>query len=308
VFDYLNDANQDTILTCSPNQNLSGQFHIDTWRREMKKLFYPLLFILLALSLSNCQNTNVSQLEATNEALSNQVNTLVTQLTQAAASPSKPTQAPASTSTESIAPTEIPLPSPSPLPKEEAGVIAPTLIYAGSGEITPWSNQKAYQAALFGTANLHLICDPSDTNDGKVWIDKDNYSMGCPPNSESWLIWKPGITAGDHYIYSQNSKDQYEFWTVGTTPFKITNKYAYSDFIFMISRVGIYKLTGDVLSGSFNLYLTCEKAQNFSYTDISEAMTAELVLNPAGCELQIRNQPPGTLTPGEIEVSLEFVK
>ncbi|HEX9089837.1 MAG TPA: hypothetical protein VF831_00020, partial [Anaerolineales bacterium] len=233
---------------------------------------------------------------------------LVTQLTQAAISPTETTQTPLSTSAESIAPTVIPLVSPTVLPQEEAGSVVPTLIFSGSGTLTPLSIKKTYPPGLFGVANVHLICDPNDTTDGKIWIDNKNYSIGCPPNSETWTLWKPEIIAGDHYIYSQNANDKYEFWTVGTTPFKFSNKFAYSDFVFMVNRQGIYSLTGNVQSGMFNLYITCEGAQNYSYTNISESMTAELVMNPATCELLIRNQPPGTLTPGEIEVSLEFVK
>jgi len=274
----------------------------------MKKYFYIALLILLSITITNCQGSRTSQLEATNEALSNQVNTLLTQLTQQGITPMKPTQGLASTSTESVSPTEISSPSTSPLPPQEAGVIAPSLIYSGSGEITPWSNPKAVRAVLFGVANVHMICDPNDTTDGKVWIDNKNYSVSCVPNSESWTLWKPDITAGDHYIYSQNANDKYEFWTIGTTPFKISTKFSYSDFIFKVNRKGIYNLTGDVLSGAFNLYITCEGAQNFSYTNISESLTAELVMTPATCELLIRNQPPGTLDPGEIEVSLAFEK
>ncbi len=274
----------------------------------MKKLLYLPLFILLALSISSCQGTDTSQFKATNEALSNQVNTLITQLTQQAVSPSKPTQIPASTSTEIPAPTAVPPAASSPMAAQEAGVVPPGLIYSGSGEITPWNNQKSYRTGLFAAANVHMICDPNDAADGKLWIDNKNYSVSCLPNSESWTMWKPAITAGDHYIYSQNAADKYEFWTVGSTPFKISTKFSYSDFIFMVNRKGIYNLTGDVLSGAFNLYITCEGAQNFAYTNISESMTVELVMNPATCELLVRNEPPGTLAPGEIDVSLEFVK
>lgn len=274
----------------------------------MKKNFYIALLILLSVSISSCLSPRTSQLEATNAALSNQVNTLQTQLTQEGITPIQPTQGLSSMSTESVSPTEIPSPATSPLPLQEAGAVAPSLIYSGSGEITPWSNPKAVHNVLFSAANVHMLCDPNDTTDGKVWIDNKNYSVGCVPNSESWTLWKPDITAGDHYIYSQNANDKYEFWTIGTTPFKISTKFSYSDFIFKVNRKGIYNLTGDVLSGAFNLYITCEGAQNFSYTNISESMTAQLVMTPATCELLVRNQPPGTLSPGEIDVSLEFEK
>ncbi len=82
----------------------------------MKKYLYTPLFILLALSITNCQGSNVSQLEATNAALNNQLNTLLTQLTQQASSPIQTAQEPIKASTESIAPTEFPVASASPLP------------------------------------------------------------------------------------------------------------------------------------------------------------------------------------------------
>lgn len=273
----------------------------------MKKHLYILWFILLSLSISNCQGASTTQLEATNRALSKQVNTLMSQLTQQAGSPAKLTEVPSSMSTKSAAPTFSSV-TPASLPTQEVAVIAPTLMFSGSGELTPLTISKAYPSSLFGVANVHMICDPNDTTDGKVWIDTQTETVSCKPNSESWALWKQSIAMGDHYIYSENANDKYEFWTVGTTPFKISNRFTYSDFIFILNRHGIYQLSADVLSGVFNLYITCEGAQNFSYKNIAESMTAEVVLNPAGCELLIRNQPPGTLTPGEIEVSLEFVK
>lgn len=273
----------------------------------MKKYLYLPLFILLALSISSCQTSATPNLQATNEALSNQVNTLMTQLTQEANVPVQPTQQISSPTAQSIEPTALPPVSPSPLPAGQSSVIAPTLIYAGSGTITPWSNKTSYPIILFGAANVHLICDPNDTTDGKIWIDNKNYTAGCNANSESWFPWKQDITVGDHYIYSENANDQYEFWTVGTTPFTIRNKYESSDYMFSINNPGIYNLSANLVKGQFSLYLTCEGAQNFDYK-IDQSTTIQVVLNPARCELLIRDSPPGTLTPGEIEVSFEFSK
>ena len=42
----------------------------------MKKYLYLPLFILLSLSIASCQSSNTTDLQATNEALSNQVNSL----------------------------------------------------------------------------------------------------------------------------------------------------------------------------------------------------------------------------------------
>ena len=283
----------------------------------MKKSFYIPLFILLALSITNCQSSNKTQLEATNQALSSQLNTLMTQLTQQAASsiltqpttpPLNPTQEPVSTSTESSAQPQSPLPSPSPLPTtDESAVIVPELILTGSGTITPWSNNISYPIILFGAANVHLTCDPNDTTDGKVWIDNKNYTASCNANSESWSPWKQVITVGDHYIYSLNPNDQYEFWTIGTPPFTIRNKYESSDYMFLINNPGIYNLSANLIKGNFTLYITCEGAQNFNY-QITQSTTIPVVLNPAKCELIVRDSPPGTDSPGEIEVSLEFSK
>lgn len=275
----------------------------------MKKYFYIPLFILLALSITNCQSSVTTQLEATNEALSKQVNSLMTQLTQQASSPIQTSQEPLSTSTESIAPTEAPLASPSPLPTtEESAVIAPTLIFSGSGLITPWSNSTYYSKGLFGSANVHMKCDPNNSMGGEVWID-DNQSqkVSCGPNGESWSLWKQYITVGDHYIYSLNPDDKYEFWTMGTPPFTIRNKFSHSDYMFLINNPGIYNLSANLIKGEFNLYITCEGAQHFNYK-ITQSTTIPLVLNSARCELIIRDSPPGTVTPGEIDVSLDVVK
>lgn len=274
----------------------------------MKKYLYIPLFILLAICIAGCQSSGTTNLQATNQALSNQVNSLMTQLTQQAGSPIQTAQQAPSTSTESIAPTAISLPSPSPLPTTQgSGAITPSLIVSGSGTITPWSNKTSYPIILFGAANVHLVCDPNDTTDGKVWIDNKNYTASCNANSESWSPWKQDITVGDHYIYSLNSNDSYEFWTIGTPPFTIRNKYESSDYMFLINNPGIYNLSANLIKGAFNLYITCEGAQNFNYT-ISESTTIPVVLNPAKCELIIRDSPPGTVTPGEIEISLEAAK
>jgi hypothetical protein len=273
----------------------------------MKKNFYFPLFILLALSITNCQSSPITQLEATNEALSNQVNTLITQLTQQASSPVQTAQEPLSSSTESIAPTESALASPSPLPAGESSVIAPTLIFSGSGTITPFSNSTIFPLILFGSANVHMVCDPNDISDGEVWIDTKSETVSCNANSESWSPWKQDITVGDHYIYSLNPNDQYEFWTIGTPPFTVRNKYESSDYMFLIKNPGIYNLSANLIKGEFDLYITCEGAQNFNYK-IVQSTTIPVVFNPAKCELIIRDSPPGTVTPGEIEISLEFSK
>ena len=160
---------------------------------------------------------------------------------------------------------------------------------------------------LFGTANVHLVCDPSDTTDGKVWIDTKSFSVTCNPNSESWAPWKEAITVGDHYIYSQNAADKYEFWTIGTTPFTVHHAREATDYMFNIPTAGIYNLTTNVIKGAFDVYITCEGAQNFNY-HIIQSNTIQVVLNPARCELIVRDSPPGTPTPGEIQVSLEFSK
>ena len=201
----------------------------------MKKHLYLSLFILLALSIASCQSSGTPNLQATNDALNNQLNSLTTQLTQQASLPTQPAQEPISVSTAIVAPTEAPSVAPSPLPSGQSSVVAPTLIVAGSGTITPWSNKTSYPIILFGAANTHLTCDPNDTVDGKIWIDNKNYSAGCNANSESWSPWKQDITVGDHYIYSENANDKYEFWTIGTTPFTIRNKYESSDYMFQIN-------------------------------------------------------------------------
>jgi hypothetical protein len=271
-------------------------------RKGMKKSLYLPLFILLALSLVSCVASN-NQLEATNQALSNQVSTQSAQLTQAANLPNPATSIPPLPPTQAALPTIPPTLIPSPQPATASGVITPVLIYSGSGEITPWSNSTPYPMGLFGAANVHLVCDPSDTVDGKVWIDDKSFTVSCNPNSESWTPWKKDITVGDHYIYSQNAADKYEFWTIGTTPFTVHNTREGTDYMFNIPTAGIYNLTTNVIKGSFNVYITCEGAQNFNYK-IIQSTTIQVVLNPARCELIIRDSPPGTLTPGEIEVSL----
>ena len=272
----------------------------------MKKYLLISLFILSSMLITSCQATLSSQLEATHQALSSQVYTLMNQLTQQAL-PMETNPEATKASSESVMPTEPATAPPSPAPIEQPGVITPSLIYSGSGEITPWLNHNAVTSGIFGAANVRLLCDPSDSQDGQIWIDTKEFSLSCKPNSESWSPWKPDITVGDHYIYSVNASDQYEFWTVGTTPFSIRNKYGRSDYIFKINDAGIYNLSSEVIKGAFNLYITCQGAQNFNYK-ITQSTTEQLVLNPAMCELLIRDEPPGTLTPGEIEVSLEFVK
>jgi len=273
----------------------------------MKKHFYLTWFILLAFAITSCRSSGTSQLEATNIALNNQVNSLLTQLTQQAGSSGQTGQVPLQASTEIVAPLVSPLAPSSPLPAGQAAVIAPSLIFSGSGTITPFSNKTAYPLILFGSVNLHMLCDPNDSADGEVWIDNKSTIVSCNANSESWFPWKQDITIGDHYIYSVNANDKYEFWTIGSTPFTITNKFSRSDYMFLINNPGIYNLSANLIKGAFNLYITCEAAQNFTY-EITTSTTIPIVLNPARCELLIRDSPPGTLTPGEIEVSLAFVK
>ncbi|NJD59703.1 MAG: hypothetical protein C3F13_03875 [Anaerolineales bacterium] len=265
------------------------------------------LFILSALILTSCQGSSTTQLEATNQALVNQVNSMMTQLTQQASLPNQPATQQATAPTQATLPTVAPSPIPTSQSLQTEGVITPSLIVSGSGEITPWTNKTPYAMSLFGVANVHLLCDPADTTDGKVWIDDKTYKVSCNPNSESWIPWKQDITVGDHYIYSQNPADRYEFWTIGTTPFTIHNKFEGTDYMFNIPMAGIYNLTANLIKGAFNVYITCEDAQNFNYK-IIQSTTIQVVLNPARCELIVRDAPPGTVTPGEIEVSLEFAK
>ncbi len=273
----------------------------------MKKYLYIPLFILLALSITNCQSSRTTQLEATNMALNNQLNNLMAQLTQQAGSPIQTAQKPTGAITESVVPTESPLPSPSSLPAEESSVVASTLIFSGSGLITPWSNNTYHPSLVFGTANVHMTCNPNNTKGGEIWIDTKSYTLRCDPKSDGWSLWKPEITVGNHYVYSVNDNDNYEFWTIGTPPFTVRNKYASSDYMFLINNPGQYNLSANLSNGAFDVYITCEGAQNFNY-HITQSTSIPLVLNPANCKLIVRDSPPGTVTPGDIEVSLTAVK
>lgn len=273
----------------------------------MKKFLIIPLFILLSFTLASCLFSSSNPLEATNQALTNQLRTQSAQLTQQSSLPSQPIVEPTQAPAQQALPTVPPPPSPATPPATAAGVIAPSLITSGAGEITPWTNKTPYAMSLFGAANVHLLCDPGDTADGKVWIDDKTYSVTCNPDSDAWTPWKQDITVGDHYIYSQNAADKYEFWTIGTTPITVHSKNESTDYMFNIPIAGIYNLTANLIKGAFNVYITCEGAQNFNY-EIIQSTTIELVLNPARCELLVRDSPPGTLSPGEIEVSLIYGK
>ncbi len=278
----------------------------------MKKYPYVLLFILIAALLASCAPAN-TQLQATNQALAIQVNTQSAQLTEAAGSPpvSQPTSPPAQqpqpstgSATATYLPTLPPLPTPTALPTSPApGSVPVALIFSAKGLISPWSNSTAYSKGLFTTANVHMTCGRGNPLGGSVWIDKTTYLVKCKEDSEGWTLWKPDITIGDHYIYSTNSWDTFEFWTVGTPPFTVKNRNAGDDFAFIINNAGEYQLSVNVVKGAFTVYITCEHAQNFTYA-VNQSTTVPLVLNPANCELIIRDNPPGTLNPGEIEVSL----
>jgi hypothetical protein len=274
----------------------------------MKKYLYLILFILLSISIPSCQSTNTSQLEATNVALSNQINSLKNQLTQVGIAPILPTELPPPTNSNTTPPSQIPAASPSPLPAQPSGVIAPSLIYSGSGGITPWRNKTLYPNTLFGAANVHMICDPAGTVDGKMYIDKETETAVCGAKGEAWSPWKQDITVGDHYIYSANASDKYEFWTIGTTPFTIHNKYSHSDFIFTLPDAGIYTLTANLIKGQYNVYLTCQQAQNFNYTISQSTSIPIVILSPATCMIVIRDVNQAKTSQAEIEVSLEFTQ
>ena len=272
----------------------------------MKKHLYLPLFILLALSLSNCQSASTPDLQATNEALTIQVNTQSAQITQLASAPvqpAQPTQPVTSAATATYLPAQPIPPTPTALPTSpQPGGIAPSLIFSGKGLITPWSNNTSYPVGLFAAANVHMICGDTPSG-GSIYIDTKSYIVTCKANSDGWTPWKPALTIGDHYIYSANESDAYEFWTIGSPPFTIKNKNATDDFAFIINNPGEYQLSANVIKGAFNVYITCEKAQNFNYA-INQSTTIQLVLDSANCELIIRDSPPGTVNPGEIEVSL----
>jgi hypothetical protein len=150
-----------------------------------------------------------------------------------------------------------------------------------------------------------LTCDPNDTADGKVWIDTKIQTLSCIAKGESWSPWKQNITVGDHYIYSLNANDRYEFWTIGTPPFTIRNKFSHSDYMFIINNPGIYNLSANLINGEFNIYITCQAAQNFNY-EITQSTTIPVVLNPARCELLIRDAAPSSVSQADIEISLDF--
>jgi hypothetical protein len=271
----------------------------------MKKQLYLPLFILLALSITSCQSSGTSNLQATNDALSNQVNMLSTQVAQQASAPTQSAPVPVNPTAENILPTSPPLASPTPLPTTEGGItpIAPTMIVSGSGLITLWKNDTYYTKGIFGTANVHLVCNQNNPADGEIWIDKENYKITCNPGGDSWTLWKQDITIGNHYIYSKYANDKYEFWTIGTTPFTVRNKHDSTDFMFQINDAGEYQLSANLIAGAFNVYITCQGAQNFNYK-ITQSTSIPLVLNPAMCQLIVRDDPAGTVNPGEIEVSL----
>ncbi len=274
----------------------------------MKKHFCLSLFILLSTILASCVGANNSQLEATNAALNNQLNSLKTQLTQVGIAPILPTEAPPKTSSNATQPTAIPQASPSPLSAQPSGVIAPSLIYSGSGGITPWTNKTLYPNALFGAANVHMICDPSDTANAKMYIDKEMETATCGAKGEAWSPWKQDITIGDHYIYSSNANDKYEFWTIGSTPFTIHNKYSHSDFIFTLPDPGIYTMKANLIKGQYNVYLTCQQDQNFNYAISQSTSIPIVILSPATCMIVIRDVNQAATSQAEIEVSLEFTR
>ena len=254
----------------------------------MKRYLYLSLFILLSLTIASCLGSSASQLEATNAALSTQVNSLLAQLTPQAALPVVSNQEPGGISTESIGVTQIPAPATSPLPAQQPTIINSALILSGSGTLNPWTNKTAYPFTLFGAANVHMLCDPNGNADGKMWIDKETMTARCGARGESWMPWKQDITVGDHYIYSSNANDKYELWTIGSTPFTIRNKYSHSNFIFIINNPGIYTLKAALIKGSFNVYLTYQQAQNFAYK-ITQSTSFQLVINLATCEQIIRD-------------------
>jgi hypothetical protein len=270
---------------------------------KMKKYSHMPLFILLFLLITSCQSTPLSQLQATNQALSNQLNTL---LTQQAPTASIATQAPLIKESDIIVTTEIPSVSPNDLTGGQSSVINSALIYAGSGSITPWTNKTAYSNTLFGAANVHMICDPDGTSNGKMYIDKETETASCGARGESWTPWKQDITIGDHYIYSSNANDKYEFWTVGTTPFTIHNKFSHSDFIFSLPDAGIYTLTANLIKGVYNVYLTCQQDQNFNYKITQSTSVPVVILSPATCMLIIRDVNQAKTSQAEIEVSMEI--
>ncbi len=273
----------------------------------MRNHAYLLMLLLLPLALAGCISSSSSQLEATNAALSEQLKALQAQLTQQAVLPLVSNQGQSNSSAPTPLPTAIPLSGPSILPTESSNIINSALIYSGSGTITPWTNQTLYANALFGASNVHMICDPNGTADGKMWIDKETEIATCGAKGEGWSPWKQDITIGDHYIYSANANDKYEFWTIGSTPFTIRNTYSHSDFIFTVNDPGIYTLKANLIKGEFNVYLTCQEAQNFNYK-ITQSTSIPIVMNPAACLITIRDVNQAKTSHADIEVSFEFTK
>jgi len=153
-----------------------------------------------------------------------------------------------------------------------------------------------------------MLCDPNGTADGKMWIDKETKTATCGAKGEAWTPWKQDITVGDHYIYSANANDKYEFWTIGSTPFTIHNKYSHSDFMFILPDPGIYTLTANLIKGEFNVYITCQQNQNFNYTITQSTTIPVVILNPATCMVVIRDVAQAKTSQAEIELSLEFTK
>ncbi len=271
----------------------------------MKKYCILPLFILLTLVMAGCVSYPTPQLEATYAALNQQLQTLQAQLTQQAI-PHATTTAPVS----GILPSDITVSTEvaplSPPPAASSSVINSALIYSGSGTLTPWTNQTMYPNTLFGAANVHMLCDPNGTADGKMYIDKETEVATCGARGESWTPWKADITIGDHYIYSTNANDQYEFWTVGSTPFTIHNKFSHSDFIFTLPDAGIYTLDAKLIKGEYNVYLTCQQAQNFNYKITQSTSIPIVITSPASCMITIRDVNQAKTSQAEIEVTLAF--
>jgi hypothetical protein len=272
----------------------------------MGRYYCIILSILLALIISGCQNSQTTQLEATNTVLNNQVNTLITQLTQQASSSQLTQQA---LSQVNKTP-EQPLVSPSPISTEVPLLMPPVLIFSGLGSSSFTSNTY-YPEQSCGAANVHYYSSPSG-NGGGFMID-NSLGLGdfhlCPSaGCDVWYILDAPITLGKHYVTTTNENDRYEIWSIGTPPFTLsikpkTNTYNY---LFQINESQNYKISTNLTRGAFGLQIfKCESVgpiQENININITESSTKNILLNPGYWNLLIRDSTPGG--GGEVELKL----
>jgi hypothetical protein len=282
----------------------------------MNKMFI-LIIVLLVFSVVGCGSENsgmVESLKATNQALIIQatVQSAVNEtqnaiiptrinIIQQVATPTEQSLSFSNTSTPPITPApSLTNASPTGTPTSVLEDKSPEKISFGTGPGLFKSNN------YYGVYNLHILNNgyPFSLDDRQLW----NSANG---NEFWWDYYRYPIAIGNHKVGQIPSGKNWELWSVGSPPIKISGN-GNSKYLFINNSDSVYSINFNVISGAFQLQISCADFMNDEIKgsfvkiydhDFLQSGNDQANLPVGLCELSV-----GLKSSGDIEWELNLMK